>query len=64
MIYIYRYDFHIFTDEISIFMLSDGELQNPPVPKEVMAKLEKMEVEVILTRYADDYNDIIMIDII
>ena len=42
-------------------MLSDGELQNPPVPKEVMAKLEKMEVEVI---YADDYNNIIMIDII
>ena len=45
-------------------MLSDGELQNPPVPKEVMAKLEKMEVEVILTSYADDYDNIIMIDII
>ena len=27
-------------------MFLDGELQNPPVPKEVMANLERMEVEV------------------
>ena len=25
---------------------SDGELQNPPVPKDVMSKLARMEVEV------------------
>ena len=29
-----------------IFKHSDGELQNPPVPKDVLSKLARMEVEV------------------
>ena len=29
-----------------VIKCSDGELQNPPVPKDVMSKLARMEVEV------------------
>ena len=47
-IHAYRHDLPIFLyNEIFIVMLSDGELQNPPVPKDVLANLEKMEIEVL-----------------
>ena len=35
-----------FTVFLILFKHSDGELQNPPVPKDVLSKLARMEVEV------------------